>query len=435
MDEDDLIRPWFDHIVGGTLDEPLFDIHTHTGFNDPDGFKSAPEAVTTTLAAAGSRGMVMPMHEPDGYPPANDRVLREAEGSNGRLVAFCRLDPKEAPVTEARRCVDSGARGIKLHPRAEGFDLADPAVDEIFAFAHERRLPILIHAGRGIPALALHALMLAQKYPDARVILAHGALTDLSWVWRELPACPNVFIDSSTWSSSDLTALLALVPPGQILYGSDLPYFTPFLVATLVMRCGLHVGLSPEQLACIMGGQSDRLIRGEDPIDAGPPPGRQQFASDVLLERVYTLLVMAVGRMVVGETGYEPLALARLGCELGGADTTEGQAAQHVLAILDRQERFAREQGSDSGPFYPGVRLIMLAAGITSTPEVALPANPDLTTTASIRGASMAGHRASEAADLPGPVVRHGDLRRSSMADHMVGDPSPLGPPEEGGAR
>ena len=342
MREDELMRPWFDHAVGGVVDTPVFDIHTHTGFNDPDGFKSSAEDVVATLTTAGSRGIVMPMHEPDGYAPANDRVLEESEASRGRLVPFCRLDPHKAPVEEARRCVDSGARGIKLHPRAEGFDLADPAVDEIFAFAHERRLPILIHAGRGIPALALHALMLSKRYPDARVILAHGALTDLSWVWRELPSCPNVFIDSSTWSSSDLTALLALVPPGQVLYGSDIPYFSPHLVATLVVRSALHVGLSSEQLACIMGGQSERLISGEDPIDVGPPPGREHLAVDVLLERVYTLLVMAVGRMVSGDTGYEPLALARLGCELGDAETTEGSAAQHVLALLDRQEHFAR---------------------------------------------------------------------------------------------
>ena len=66
------------------------------------------------------------MHEPDGYPAANDMVAAEAAASDGRLFAFCRLDPHDSPLEEARRCLDNGARGIKLHPRAEGFNLDHP---------------------------------------------------------------------------------------------------------------------------------------------------------------------------------------------------------------------------------------------------------------------------------------------------------------------
>ena len=67
------------------------------------------------------------MHEPAGYPPANDRVLEAAAASDGRLVAFCRVDPHATRCAEARRCLDAGARGIKLHPRAEQFTLSEPA--------------------------------------------------------------------------------------------------------------------------------------------------------------------------------------------------------------------------------------------------------------------------------------------------------------------
>ena len=422
MYDDELIRPWFEHAVATAPGVSLFDIHTHTGSNDPDGFRSYAEDVVVTLAAAGSRGMVTPMHEPDGYPPANDRVIEESVASDGRLVAFCRLDPKRDALAEASRCFDAGARGIKLHPRAEGFELTDPEVDGVFAFAHERRAPILIHAGRGIPALALHALMLSQKYPQARIILAHGALTDLSWVWRELPRCPNVLIDTSMWNASDLTALLALVPPSQIVYGSDIPYFTPFLVSTMVIRCAVQAGLSAEQLTSIMGGQSARLIAAEELLDVGPAPGRARLAFDILLERLYALLVLAVGRMMVGDTGYEPLALARLACELAESESTEGEVARQVLAILDRQESFARDHPGDGEPFFPGVRLIMLGACIARTPAVPLPPNPEFATLADSRSASMAGHRPQGEAELPRPAPIRSDVRRSSLADHMLMD-------------
>ena len=103
------------------------------------------------MERADARAVVFPMHEPGGYPLPNDIALAAAAGSD-RLVAFCRLDPRVNPAAEARRCLDAGAVGIKLHPRAEQFGMDEPGVREIIAVAHERKVPVLIHAGRGIPA-------------------------------------------------------------------------------------------------------------------------------------------------------------------------------------------------------------------------------------------------------------------------------------------
>jgi predicted TIM-barrel fold metal-dependent hydrolase len=69
-------------------------------------------------------------------------------------VPFVRLDLSEDPIPEAERCLDRGARGIKLHPRAQKFLLTDERLDPIFALAAERNVPILIHGGRGLPPIA-----------------------------------------------------------------------------------------------------------------------------------------------------------------------------------------------------------------------------------------------------------------------------------------
>ena len=42
------------------------------------------------------------------------------------------------------------------------------------ALAHERRAPVLFHAGRGIPHLGEAVVDLARRYPGARLILAHA---------------------------------------------------------------------------------------------------------------------------------------------------------------------------------------------------------------------------------------------------------------------
>ena len=148
---DDAFRPWLDCLLEETGPLALFDAHTHIGQNDPDGFKQTPDELVEGLAAADARGVVFPMHEPTGYREANDAVVAAAADNPGRLVAFCRVNPHDGAVAEARRSLDAGARGIKLHPRAEQFGMDAPAVRDIVALAHERHVPILIHAGRGCP--------------------------------------------------------------------------------------------------------------------------------------------------------------------------------------------------------------------------------------------------------------------------------------------
>jgi uncharacterized protein len=380
--DDEALRPWFDALLETVPGLRLFDAHTHTGANDPDGFHCSAEELTEALELAGVRAAVFTMHEPGGYPPANDRVLAEAAASGGRLVPLCRLDPHADPVGEAERCLGAGARGLKLHPRAERFALSDPAVEPIFALAHERRLPIVIHAGRGIPALGRDVLRLTERYPDARPILAHAGLCDLGWIWRRLDDHPNVFFDTAWWNATDLLTLFRLVPPGRILWASDAPYGTPVQHAVLGVRCALEAGVSDEALACITGGQAQRLLAGEDPIDAGPAPGGPELRSDLLLERVSDALVAAIGRVMAGGDSEEAVGLARLACEVG-EDVPQAPVCRSILALIDRYERrvgaVASPDPSPAGPAarFPGLHLLVVAAGVARTPSVQLPADPE----------------------------------------------------------
>jgi predicted TIM-barrel fold metal-dependent hydrolase len=128
----DALRPWTEIVRDQIPDLELFDAHTHLGQNDPDGLKQTMEQLLAGLELAHARGaFVFPMHEPDGYPPANDAVIEAALESGGLLVPFCRVNPHDAPVAEAKRCLANGARGIKLHPRAEQFTLDHPRVRDL----------------------------------------------------------------------------------------------------------------------------------------------------------------------------------------------------------------------------------------------------------------------------------------------------------------
>ena len=205
------------------------------------------------------------------------------------------------------------------------------------AFADERRLPVIVHAGRGIPSLGRDALDLARAYPGAPLILAHAAIADLAWIWHEAAGRRNLFFDTAWWNTADQLALFALIPPGQILFASDTPYGRTVAAAAVVLRAALAAGLSREQIASVAGGQLERLLAGAEPRDLGPAPMTTAPGPGPLLERVHTLLVAAAGRLTAGYPADEYLELARLACEL--PDRSPGRRRCRVGARAARPAR------------------------------------------------------------------------------------------------
>ncbi|HEY3021632.1 MAG TPA: hypothetical protein VGJ32_15650 [Solirubrobacteraceae bacterium] len=319
------------------------DAHTHTGSSDPDGVTASAQELLAGLDRAGTeRAVVFTTAEPGGYPPANDRVLAEAAASGGRLVPFCRVDPNGPdPVGEARRCFAAGARGIKLHPRSDAFALPHPQVEALVAFAAEHRAPVLFHAGRGIPALGETITRLAAADPSARLILAHAGISDLGLLSHVIAQAPNIYFDTSWWQVSDVLALMAVVPPGQILYSSDMPYGSGRFAALNLLRCAREVGHGPEALQAMTGAQAERLLAWHEPIDAGPAPGVRAAGHRWLAgERIVAYTSAAVQSAFRRFDPTEALALARLACQVptGGSD---GDEATLLLAC---DEMLARAQ-------------------------------------------------------------------------------------------
>jgi uncharacterized protein len=365
----DELRPWADVVLDQVPGLELFDAHTHLGKNDPDGMKQSPEELVTNLRRADARGaFAFPFHEPDGYYAANDDVLAAARDANGLLVPFCRVNPHDSPVPEAERSLRNGAKGIKLHPRAEQFTLDHPEVRSIVALANERSLPVLIHAGRGIPALGLHAVQLAEEFPDARLILAHAGTSDLSWIWRVAADLPNLLFDTAWWIPADLQALFSLVPPGQIVFASDAPYGNTFISAAFQLRWPLQLGFSPDQVRSIASEQSLRIAAGEPLKPAGPAIGEREQAPHLLLDRVaFFVLFSALGTMR-GVDPTEMLALARLACDVPD-EIDDAPVFVGIRSLLDGYDEYAAEHPDERRR----ITFLILAATVAKTPDVPIP--------------------------------------------------------------
>ena len=310
-------------LLGGDCPLPgaqWLDVHTHTGQNDPDGIRGTDAELLAALDDAGvRRALVFTSHEPDGYRAANDRVREEAARSGGRLDWLGRVDPNAAgALEEARRCLELGARGIKLHPRSDSFGLPHPVVDAIAAEVAARGLVLLFHSGRGIPNLGEDCVLLAERHPELRIVLAHAGISDLGLLAPAAARLPNLLFDMAWWQVADLLALVTTIPPGQILFGSDAPYGAPLLHAFFLRRVTAAVGWSDEQRAVAAGEQGRRVLAGEELLDLGPATGRARLGErNPSLERVVayasaaSILVWSIGRAAAAE----PTALARLGCQ------------------------------------------------------------------------------------------------------------------------
>jgi predicted TIM-barrel fold metal-dependent hydrolase len=305
----------------------IFDAHVHLG-RDIDGMSGDFDELLRIMDAYGvSRGFMFCLDEPDRHPgfrAPNGRTLEAARRSGGRLIPFARLDLGESPVEEATRSLDLGARGIKLHPRAQRFLLDDARLEPIFALAAERGVPILIHGGRGLPPIAdeLHALV--ERHPESKLIIAHAGIADLAGLARRFAGRAGVFFDTSAWSPIDLLDFFRQISPEQVLYASDYPYGQQPASLLIALRTARTAGLDEQQIRDLLAGNAAR-ITADEPLPAPTPPkGAEMFSQPMVLARIHQYIAMASPLLWMRE----PDSFGVLGLALNATEERDGRPDQ-----------------------------------------------------------------------------------------------------------
>jgi predicted TIM-barrel fold metal-dependent hydrolase len=315
-------------------DAEIFDAHVHLG-HDIDGQIGVYEELERLNDMADvARCFMFCMDEPDRHPAfraPNDRTLEYAKRSEGRLIPFVRLDLTENPIEEAERCLDLGARGIKLHPRAQRFLLNDERLAPVFAIAAERRVPILIHGGRGLPPIADNLARLVEGYPDAQLIIAHAGIADLAGLAGRFAGHAGVFFDTSVWSSVDLLSFFHLVSPEQVLYASDYPYGRPPSSLLIAVRTAKVAGFTDDQLREMLAGSANRMAAGEPPKEPTKPVGDRVFTQPMTMARIHQYLSMATPLLWMRQ----PDSIGVIGLALNATDDEDGYAGEDLDRIRE----------------------------------------------------------------------------------------------------
>jgi predicted TIM-barrel fold metal-dependent hydrolase len=355
----------------------IFDAHTHLG-TDIDGMVGRYEELVGAMDRYGiSRAFMFCLDEPDRHPgfrAGNDRSLEFAARSEGRFLPFVRLALDEGPIEEARRCLDLGARGIKLHPRAQKFLLNDERLAPVFALAAERGVPILIHAGRGLPPIAEGLEKMFDAHPGAQLILAHAGIADLANLADRFAGKRGVFFDTSVWSAIDLLSLLRLVPPEQVVYASDYPYGGQPGSLLLTLRVARVAGFEQRELSDLFWGNAARIANGEDPLEPTHPRGGDTLAQPLAQARIHQYVSMAMPLLFVRQ----PDAFGALGLALNATEEPNGLHREELGQIRELLEAArdlwrtlpeAEDEGERRLVARTAVRLIQIAdtVAVTST--------------------------------------------------------------------
>jgi predicted TIM-barrel fold metal-dependent hydrolase len=374
-----LIAQWDDELrrelPDGAATE-IFDVHTHLG-DDIDGMRGRPDELLEVMDRYGvSRAFMFCLDEPDrepGFRAPNDRTLEYAERSGGRLIPFVRLDLTASPVEEAVRCLDRGAKGIKLHPRAQKFGLEDERLAPVFELAAERHVPILIHGGRGLPPIAEHLRSLVDRYP-AQLIIAHAGIADLAGLATAFSGHKGVFFDTSTWSAVDLLSFFRLVPPEQVVYASDYPYGQQPSSLLIALRTARVSGLGADDVRNMLAGNANRIAAGEPPLEPSQPRGTETFTQPLTYARIHQYLSMATPLIWTRQPDtVGVLGLALNACnEPNGSHAEQTEQIRELVACAQDVWRLAGEIQDDAERLRTtryAFRLIHLADILSVTPD------------------------------------------------------------------
>jgi len=174
--------------------------------------------------------------------------------------------------------IKDGAKGLKIHPMAQGFDPGDRRLDDVYRICDEVSLPIEFHCGRVANArLNAYAdldmlLPVIDKYRGIPVILTHMADGNVKDVLSISKKYSNVYFDTSivitgyppimntnepSWlDDGTVEDIVNEIGADRVLFGSDYPWGSPGHDLKRI----ISLKLSDNQKELILGKNAEKLF-------------------------------------------------------------------------------------------------------------------------------------------------------------------------------
>jgi uncharacterized protein len=183
---------------------------------------------------------------PIDFPAISDNAgvaLREAKTSN-KLLSLGSVHPYS---TQRAKKLDSqlarGAKGIKMHPSVQLVRADNRRANELYAMCAERDMIVFWHCGpAGIePKLGqyLNQVRFYQKpiadNPKTTFVLGHAGARQFEEALRLQREYPNVWLETSSQSVSNVRRMVEEADPDRIVHGSDWPFYHPAISVSKIL--------------------------------------------------------------------------------------------------------------------------------------------------------------------------------------------------------
>ncbi|MBV7340013.1 amidohydrolase family protein [Chloroflexi bacterium TSY] len=187
----------------------------------------------------------------------NAKLLAAVQGEQ-RILPGCLINPTMGPdaTDDLKRCVDRGARTVKLMAAAHRYRIDSPCVDPIMELAKELSIPATIHSGSPLSGCSPSYIgTLAKRHPDVTIIMDHMGYRE--WTSLAVEAAvesPSIYLGTTLIAAAEPITIKNIARGGQvgaerIVFGSN----SPAGVATHGVNGIRDVGFSDKEEALILG--------------------------------------------------------------------------------------------------------------------------------------------------------------------------------------
>lgn len=167
--------------------------------------------------------------------------LKQAAKTEERIIPFTGIDfdQEDGVAKKLSTDVQSGARGLKLHPILQRIRLNSEKVFNVIEAFSPHGFPVNFHCGvlsiygKNDPLRKTEhpeygsvsdAAEMVKSFPNVRFLATHAGIFEFSKFIELFRGFKNVWVDGTTQPTSHIRKLIKIFGPDRVVFASDWPY-------------------------------------------------------------------------------------------------------------------------------------------------------------------------------------------------------------------